>query len=56
MLRQGITAKGINSALLDNIIGYADTFRQTNVTQVKFKGLTKEKTQEVVDVFNSIYG
>lgn len=54
-LRQEITAKGINAALLDNIIGYADTFKQANVTQETFKGSTKEITQEVADVFNAIY-
>lgn len=54
-LRQEITAKGINIALLDNIIGYADTFKQANVTQETLKGSTKEITQEVTDVFNAIY-
>jgi len=54
-LRQEITAKGMNVALIDNIIGYADTFKQANVTQETFKGSTKEITQEVTDVFNTIY-
>lgn len=54
-LRQDITAKGMNAALIDNIIGYADTFKQANVTQETFKGSTKEITQEVTDVFNAIY-
>jgi len=54
-LRQEITAKGINATLLDNIIGYADTFKQANVTQETLKGSTKEITQEVSDVFNAIY-
>lgn len=54
-LRQEITAKGINSALIDNIIGYADTFKQANVTQESLKGSTKEITHEVADVFNTIY-
>ncbi|MBN2612914.1 MAG: hypothetical protein JXB00_15265 [Bacteroidales bacterium] len=54
-LRQEITAKGMNPTLLDNIIGYADTFKQANVTQETLKGSTKEITQEVSDVFNGIY-
>lgn len=54
-LHQEITAKGLNPTLIDNIIGYADTFRQANVTQEAFKGSTKEITQEVTEVFNAIY-
>src|SRR3989304_6809525 len=54
-LRQEIIAKGLNATLIDNIIGYADTFKQANVTQETFKGSTKEITQEVTDVFNAIY-
>ncbi len=54
-LRQEITAKGINGALIDRIIGYADTFKQANVTQESFKESTKEITKEVSDAFNAIY-
>jgi len=54
-LRQEIIAKGLSATLIDNIIGYADTFKQANVTQESFKGSTKEITQEVTDVFNAIY-
>ncbi|NJK95311.1 MAG: hypothetical protein HC905_10695 [Bacteroidales bacterium] len=54
-LRQVIIAKGLSTTLIDNIIGYADTFKQANVTQESFKGSTKEITQEVTDVFNDIY-
>jgi hypothetical protein len=54
-LRQEIVAKGLSATLIDNIIGYADTFKQANVTQETFKSSTKEVTKEVVDVFNAIY-
>jgi len=54
-LRRDIIAKGLSTTLIDNIIGYADTFKQANVTQETFKGSTKEITQEVTDVFNAIY-
>lgn len=54
-LRQAITEKGISVTLIDNIIGYAVTFKQANVTQETFKGSTKEITQEVSDVFNATY-
>jgi hypothetical protein len=54
-LRQEIVSKGLNAALIDNIIGYADTFKQANVTQETYKGSTKEISQEVADSFNAIY-
>ena len=54
-LRQEITAKGMNPALIDNITGYADTFTQANVTQETLKGSSKEITNEVAEVFNAIY-
>lgn len=53
--RKEITAKGMNGSLIDNIIGYADTFKQANITQETFKGSTKEITKEVSDSFNAIY-
>ncbi len=54
-LRQAITDKGINAVLLDNIITYADTFKQANATQESLKTSTKAITREVADVFNAIY-
>jgi len=54
-LRQKITSKGMNASLIDNIIGYADRFKQANVTQETFKETTKEVTKEVADIFNTIY-
>jgi hypothetical protein len=53
-LRQEVTAKGINSALIENIIGYCRYFQTGNVTRESLKGPTKEITQEVADVFNAI--
>lgn len=54
-LRLEITAKGMKPALIDSIIGYADTFIRANVTQETLKVATKEITQEVASVFNAIY-
>lgn len=54
-LRQEIVAKGLSTTLIDNIIGYADTFKQANITQETFKESTKEISQEVADSFNGIY-
>jgi hypothetical protein len=54
-LRQEITAKGLNASLIDNIIGYADAFKQANVTQETYKESTKEVSKEVADSFNAIY-
>lgn len=54
-LRLEITGKGMNASLIDNIVGYADTFKQANVTQETFKESTKEVTKEVSVSFNAIY-
>jgi len=55
LLRKEIAAKGMNVSLIDNIIGYADTFKKANVTQETFKESTKEISKEVSDSFNAIY-
>ncbi len=54
-LRSEITAKGMNEALINNIISYADTFIKANVSQEAFKESTKEITKTVSDSFNAIY-
>jgi hypothetical protein len=54
-VRKEITAKGLNNALIDNIIGYAESFERANITQESFKSSTKEITQEVRVTFNAIY-
>lgn len=54
-LRQEVIAKGLSASLIDNIIGYADTFKNANVTQETLKETTKEITKEVSDIFNAIY-
>jgi len=54
-LRATISSKGMNPALIDSIIGYADAFRQANLAQESFKVSTKEITKEAVDTFNAIY-
>jgi hypothetical protein len=54
-LRKVITAKGMNGSLIDNVISYADTFKQANTTQENLKGSTKEISKEVSDSFNAIY-
>ena len=54
-LKQEITAKGMNSSLIDNIVGYADTFKQANVAQETLKETTKEVTKDACNSFNAIY-
>ena len=54
-LRQEIIATGINPLLLDNILGYAETYRQANVMQESLKGSTKDITSDVIATFNAIY-
>jgi oligoendopeptidase F len=54
-LRAEIEAKGTDKASLDNIVGYADTLKNANVTQETFKGGKKAITAEAVTEFNEIY-
>ena len=54
-LRTQITGKGLSAALIDKIIGYAETFKDANTTQEGLKQTTKEISKEVMDVFNAIY-
>lgn len=54
-VRKEITEKGLNNALIDNIIGYASSFEKANITQESFKSSTKIITQDVRDSFNAIY-
>jgi hypothetical protein len=54
-LKQEITAKGMNVTLINNIVGYADSFKTANVTQENFKETTKIITKELADSFNVIY-
>jgi hypothetical protein len=54
-LRQEITGKGLNPSIIDNILGYSDSYREANVLQETLKGSTKNITGDVVDTFNAIY-
>ena len=54
-LSREIVAKGTNPALLDRIIGYADTFNQANLSQESNKSASKEVTREAADALNAIY-
>jgi hypothetical protein len=54
-MRTEITAKGLAGPLIDKIIDYAATFQQANVTQESQKEMTREISQDTVDIFNGIY-
>lgn len=54
-IRKQITEKGLNNALIDNIIGYTSSLENANITQESFKMSSKQVTQEVRDSFNAIY-
>ena len=54
-LTQEIVAKGTNPALLERIAGYADTFKQANLSQETNKSASKEVTREAADALNAIY-
>jgi hypothetical protein len=54
-LKNTMTEKGTNPALIDNITGYATQLQEANLTQEGMKTSTREVSQEAVDTFNSIY-
>lgn len=54
-LKSDIINVGISSKLLDNIIGYAQTLRNANVTQETAKDLRKDVSEERVAELNIIY-
>ena len=54
-LRQEIVQKGMNPALIDNIIGYSNAYSQANASQEALKSSTKTITVDVIDTFNAIY-
>jgi hypothetical protein len=54
-LRQQIVAKGLSTALIDKIIGYADNFKNANASQESQKSSSKEITKDMADTLNGIY-
>lgn len=54
-LKQQLVAKGMGAGLIDNIMGYANTFAEANVAQEKSKNSAKEITEEGVVAFNAIF-
>ena len=54
-LRQAITAKGMNGALIDKITNHADNFLNANVTQEVQKATAKGNTQEAAEALNGLY-
>jgi hypothetical protein len=54
-LNAEIVAKGTSQNTIDNIIGYATTLKNANITQETYKGTRKEITDEAIKAFNQIY-
>ncbi|WP_243348545.1 hypothetical protein [Parabacteroides sp. FAFU027] len=54
-LRTKITAKGMNVALIERIIGYADVSFAASSHQENQKTVSKEITQETANIFNALY-
>lgn len=54
-LKNEIVAKGTAPAILDQIMTYADTLKNANITQETFKGAKKEITADSINFFNEIY-
>lgn len=54
-LNTEITSKGTAQATIDNIIDYADTLKNANISQETYKGTRQEITDEAIQAFNAIY-
>lgn len=54
-LETDITKKGINKSTIDTILNYADTIKDTNVSQERAKSGKKTTTESYVAEFNAIY-
>jgi hypothetical protein len=54
-LNTEIVSKGTAQATIDNIIGYANTLKDANISQETYKGTRKEITDEAITAFNQIY-
>lgn len=54
-LKQEITSKGMNPALIDGIINYTNQLKDAEVNQELLKTTTKEVSNEAVFAFNEIY-
>ena len=54
-LNTEIVTKGTSQTTLDNIVSYANTLKDANITQETFKGTRKEITDEAINAFNLIY-
>lgn len=54
-LNAEIIAKGTAQTTIDNIIAYAITLKDANITQETYKGTRKEMTDEAIRAFNLIY-
>ena len=54
-LNAEIVAKGTAQTTIDNIIGYATTLKDANITQETYKGTRQEITDEAITAFNEIY-
>ena len=54
-LNTEIVTKGTAQATIDNIIGYANTLKDANISQETYKGTRKEITDEAITAFNLIY-
>jgi hypothetical protein len=54
-LKNEIVLKGTAATALNNIVQYADSLKNADVTQEGTKGTKKEITEEAIQAFNEIY-
>ena len=55
ILNTEIVTKGTAQTTIDNIIGYATTLKDANISQETYKGTRKEITDQAIIAFNQIY-
>ena len=54
-LKTEITAKGTDAASIAEIIGFADTLKNSNVSQETFKSNRPSLTEQAIKTFNDLY-
>jgi len=54
-LKNQLTEKGTNPALIDSIVASANSLKEANVEQEVLKATSREISDEAIAVFNSIY-
>ncbi len=54
-LKTEVTAKGTDAASIVEIIGFADTLKNSNVSQETFKSNRPTLSEQAINTFNDLY-